>query len=202
MSNTRAPQDVDPLQESMGALARSWTLVLLSGLISVGFGIMLLAWPKSTLTVIALVLGLWLLAAGLFQVVGGFVPDLSGGARAMYFFSGVISLVIGILLVKNIVSDQAGSTAKALSLLSILIGAGWLVNGIARLVGAIASPKLPGRGWSIASGVLGIIAAIIVLAWPLSSLAVLVWVSGIMLLVIGVFEVGGAVVLRSASKKA
>jgi uncharacterized membrane protein HdeD (DUF308 family) len=202
MSYTQLPQDADPLQDSMAAVARSWTLVLISGLFATGFGIALLVWPQSTLTVIALLLGLWLLIAGVFQLLGGFLPDLSGGTRALFFVSGIISLVIGIALVKNIVDDSTGSTERALALLSILIGAGWLVNGISRLVGAIASPKLPGRGWSIASGVLGIIAAIIVLAWPLSSLAVLAWVTGILLLVIGIFEIAGALVLRRAGSKA
>jgi uncharacterized membrane protein HdeD (DUF308 family) len=202
MSNTRAPQDVDPLQESVASVAGSWAVLLVSGLLSIGFAIALLAWPKSTVTVIAFLLGIWLLISGLFQVLGGFTPHLSGGTRALYFFSGVVSLVIGVLLVKNIVSDEAGTTAKALALLSILIGAGWLVNGIARLVAAIGSPGLPGRGWAMASGVISIIAAIVVLAWPLGSLAVLVVVSGIMLMVIGIVEVIGALVLRRQLAKA
>lgn len=202
MSYTNLPQDADPLQDSMAAVARSWTIVLISGLFSTGFGLALLVWPKSTLTVIALLLGLWLLIAGLFQLLGGFLPDLRGGTRALFFVSGIVSLVIGIALVKNIVSDSTGSTARAFALLSILIGAGWLVNGITRLIAAIASPKLPGRGWSIASGVIGIIAAIIVLAWPLSSLAVLAWVTGILLLVIGIFEIAGALLLRRSAAKA
>ena len=42
MSYTNLPQDADPLQDSMAAVARSWTLVLISGLFATGFGIALL----------------------------------------------------------------------------------------------------------------------------------------------------------------
>ncbi|CAB4782250.1 unannotated protein [freshwater metagenome] len=57
---------------------------------------------------------------------------------------------------------------------------------------------MPGRGFTIFSGVITIIAAIVVLASPLSSLAVLVWITGIWLIVLGVLEVvAGLFIKRS-----
>ncbi|MSY33398.1 MAG: HdeD family acid-resistance protein, partial [Actinobacteria bacterium] len=69
---------------------------------------------------------------------------------------------------------------------------------LSRLFACIANPGMPGRGFTIFSGVITIIAAIVVLASPLSSLAVLVWITGIWLIVLGVLEVvAGLFIKRS-----
>jgi uncharacterized membrane protein HdeD (DUF308 family) len=178
-------------------LARSWGLVLVWGLLTIGFGIALLVWPDSTLTVIALLLGIWLLIAGVLQLVAAFAPGLGGAVRTLFIISALLSLVIGVILVKNIVSSDL-SSERSLALMSLLIGAAWLINGVGDLFSGLTHRDLEGRGWTIFSGVVGIIAAIIVLAWPLKSLAVLAAVGGILLIVIGVVRVGAAFALRSA----
>lgn len=186
----------DPLQASLSAVARSWGLVLLSGLITIGFGLALLAWPAETLLVVAALMGIWLIITGFLGLIGAFSPDVSGGTRALFGVTGILSLVIGVALVKNVVGTETSQT-RALAFLSLLIGLGWLINGIGELFGAVSSPELAGRGWAIFLGLLGIAAGIVVLAWPLESLAVLATLAGILLLITGIARLVAAFWLRS-----
>ena len=198
MSNETATSGTDSVSASVSAVGGSKGLVIVSGLISIIFGALLLNHPQGVLSTITFLVGLWLLIAGVLQFVAGFGPGLEGGSRAALFLSGVLSLFIGLFLVKHIISDSVGSDAKAWALFAILIGANWLITGMARLFAGIANPGMPGRGFTIFSGVITIIAAIVVLASPLSSLAVLVWITGIWLIVLGVLEVvAGLFIKRS-----
>jgi uncharacterized membrane protein HdeD (DUF308 family) len=200
MSETATTGRPDPLQASLAGVARSWGLVLLAGLITIGFGIALLAWPDETLLVVAALIGIWLISTGVLGLVGAFAPDVSGGTRALFGVTGILSLVIGIALVKNVVGTET-SQARALSFLALLIGLGWLINGIGELFGAISSPEMQGRGWAIFQGLLGIIAGVVVLVWPLNSLAVLATIAGILLLIVGFARVVAAFWLRSQRAK-
>jgi uncharacterized membrane protein HdeD (DUF308 family) len=201
MSDTATTDRPDPLQASLAGVARSWGLVLLAGLITIGFGIALLAWPDETLLVVAALIGVWLIITGVLGLVGAFAPDVSGGTRALFGITGILSLVIGIALVKNVVGSETSQT-RALAFLSLLIGLGWLINGIGELFGAISNPDMPGRGWGIFNGLLGIIAGVIVLAWPLKSLAVLATLAGILLVIVGIARVVAAFWLRGKRSKA
>jgi uncharacterized membrane protein HdeD (DUF308 family) len=193
MSGTTSTFDDDATL--VASLSRSWGLIVAWGVASIAFGAVLLAWPGRTLLVVALLTGIWLIVGGVLGIIGAFGPGLTGGTRALFIVSGVLSLVIGAALVANIVGD-VGDQAKALSLLSLLIGAGWLVSGVGELIGGLSSPGQPGRGWTIASGVVGIIGSIIILAWPLSSLAVIAVIGGIFLIILGVVRVAVGLSLR------
>jgi uncharacterized membrane protein HdeD (DUF308 family) len=57
---------------------------------------------------------------------------------------------------------------------------------------------MPDRGWTVFTGVLSVIAGIIVLVWPGPTLLVLAIVLGIWLLIFGVMEIMAAFRLRRA----
>jgi uncharacterized membrane protein HdeD (DUF308 family) len=60
-----------------------WWTSLLLGVFSVIFGIVVLAWPGLSLRVMAALVGVWLLLAGLFRIVGAFLPGGRGLARSV-----------------------------------------------------------------------------------------------------------------------
>ena len=64
----------------------------------------------------------------------------------------------------------------------------------------IAAKGVPGRGWEIFMGILGILAGLVVLMYPGPSLIVLATVSGIWLIILGIFEIVGAFRLRNAAQ--
>lgn len=65
---------------------------------------------------------------------------------------------------------------------------------------AISDAGVPGRVWQIVSGVIAIIAGIVVIGWPFTSLVTLALVAGIWLIVTGVFEVVSSFAIRRAGK--
>jgi uncharacterized membrane protein HdeD (DUF308 family) len=73
------------------------------------------------------------------------------------------------------------------------IGAGFLLQGVAATVLATEVPALPERGWYAFVGILTVIAGVVTLVWPISSIVVLAITAGSWLVVIGVTEVGSAV---------
>ena len=75
---------------------------------------------------------------------------------------GVAVLVLGLLLVFN-----PGST---LITIMIFLGAYWFVDGIFTIINSLKGGKtMEGWGWGIFSGVLGIIAGLVVFAHPLAT---------------------------------
>ena len=59
--------------------------------------------------------------------------------------------------------------------------------------------RVPGRGLSLLSGVLGIIAGLVLLVWPAISILTLAVLAGIWLVVLGVTQLTVAVQLRRAT---
>jgi uncharacterized membrane protein HdeD (DUF308 family) len=183
---------VDPMQKYLG---RSWGLVLAFALATIALGVIIMVWPSETVVVLAVLTGLYLIISGIFQLVASFTADGAGtGLRVFGAIAGTLSILLGIFAFRDI--------AHAVTILALLIGFGWILRGIAEIVEGIADKGMPGRGWVITMGVLGVIAGIVVLAWPINSLSVLVWLVGISLVVLGLFEVAGAFALRKITKEA
>jgi uncharacterized membrane protein HdeD (DUF308 family) len=180
--------------EVTGQLGRHWGWVLGFGVITVAAGIAVIAWPAETLLVIAVLFGIQLVAFGLYRLISAFASSfLSGGMRALYAVLGLLSLIVGLWAIRH-----AGLT---LVMLAALLGIFWIVNGVMEVfVAASEGREMPGRIWTIAMGVLSVIAGIIVLAEPGISLLTLAIVLGVWLLVRGVMEVVAAFQLRSAAR--
>ncbi len=75
------------------------------------------------------------------------------------------------------------------------------VAGVTATVLAISFKELPERGWYIFGGVLTMIAGVVMLAWPISSIVVLSIIAGVWLVVIGTTEIVWAVNVRREAKK-
>lgn len=183
---------VDPTQKYLG---RTWGLVLALALATLAFGVVLLVWPKETVVVVAVLTGLYLIVSGVFQLVASFTASEAGtGLRVFGAISGALSILLGLLAFRGIF--------QAVTILALLIGFGWLLRGISEIVEGIADKDMEGRGWVITIGVIGVLAGIVILVWPIETLSVLVWVTGIWLVVLGLFEVAGAFMLRKAASAA
>ena len=179
---------------SSGPLAgHLWKSVLLTGILSVILGAMVLKWPGQTILLVAIFFGAYLLVTGISQVFHAFTLHISGGGRALLFISGAASLVLAVLCFKSI--------GNSVLLLAIWIGIGFIFRGVAEAASAISDPETPGRGWQIFLGIITLIAGTIVMASPIASLATLTLVTGIWLIVIGVFEIVAAFGIRKAGNE-
>ena len=181
--------------DMLGRVGRHWGWVLFFGVITVVLGILALAWPGHTLIAIAVVFGVQLVVMGVFRFVASFAyPDLSGGTRVLYALLGVLSLIIGLYALRHVLITIVA--------LALLLGIFWVVNGTTELFTAISQRELPNRGWNIFSGVLGIIAGIILLVYPAISVLALAIVVSVWLIVYGMMLVSVAVQMRSVARSA
>lgn len=170
-----------------------WKSVLVTGILSVILGVMVLRWPGATIVTAAIFFGAYLLVTGFSQVFHAFTLHISGGGRALLFISGAASLVLAVLAFRHL--------GDAIWLLAIWVGIGFIFRGVAEAASAISDHDTPGRGWQIALGIVTLIAGVIVLAYPISSLGTLTMVVGIWLIIIGVMEVIASLQIRKAGNQ-
>ena len=86
--------------------------------------------------------------------------------------------------------------------LGLLLGIYWIVDGFTAVFAAVDHPGLPGRGWNIFSGLLGVIAGLMLLAWPSLSLLTLSFLAGLWLIMLGAMQLGLARDLRTLTRAA
>lgn len=185
----QGPADVD---SGLAAIGKHWGIVLFLGITSLVVGIIALVWPAATVVVIAILLAIWLIVSGIFEIIRGFGHGLSGGLRALLFITGVLSVILGVIAFR--------SMFQAVEILAIFVGIAFLFRGFGALF--VAAEQKDGRGWNIFGGIVMLIGGLVVLAWPGISLVTLAWVAGIWLIVGGIFEIIAAFRLRSAAKAA
>ncbi len=109
---------------------------------------------------------------------------VSGSLHAHWKFfmgEGVVLVLLGLMA---IILPQVASIAVA-----FLIGWLLLLSGVVGLWGTFATRRGPGFGWSLASAVAGIVAGIVLLAWPLSGVVTLTLVLSAFLCVEGVVSI-------------
>jgi uncharacterized membrane protein HdeD (DUF308 family) len=170
----------------------AWRLIAVTGVAAVVLGVLVLVWPGETLVVVGAFFGIYLLLSGVFQVAGVFGHHVPGSMRALGLVSGALSILLGLICFRG--------PLESILLLAIWIGFGWLLRGITQIVVALSDDGMPARGWQIAFGVLGVIAGIVLITSPISSIATLAVLAGIWLVVLGVVEVVHAIRLRTTMR--
>lgn len=150
----------------MGLASQAFPVVLAIALGMLAIGVILLVWPRATLTVVAILLGAALVIGGIFRLVEGFTAhQASGATRAGDVIIGVVAIVAGLFCLRN--HDET------IFLLAFLLGAFWIVHGVADLAVAATAGPVPGRGFRAIAGLFSIAAGTVVLFWPGISLVLL-----------------------------
>ena len=201
--DTAGPEDTVASRGAAGAgriagagLARQvWPTVLGAAAAMIAIGILLLAWPRATLAIVAVLIGAALVVAGLFRLADGIMTrGESGGMRAADVVVGLLAIAAGLLCLRH----------QALTLLALALVAGvfWIIHGVSDLVLTVSATALPGRGLRAVGGFASIVAGLAILFWPGLSLIVLLTVLGVWLLVYGCVLAGLAFRLRSHARQA
>ncbi|MFI1200060.1 HdeD family acid-resistance protein (plasmid) [Streptomyces sp. BHT-5-2] len=178
-----------PANETLGALANlGWQALITIGLASIALGVVVLAWPHGTLRVVGVAFGVYLLVSGVFQLAAAFGAHVPGHLRALHFITGAVSVLLGLISFRG--------TLQSIFLLALWIGFSWLLRGIMMTAAAGSAPAIPARGWQMFLGVITLLAGVVLIVSPFSSIAVLTLVAGIMAIVLGVVEVFHAIRLR------
>ncbi|MFI9587361.1 HdeD family acid-resistance protein [Streptomyces sp. NPDC052236] len=175
----------------LARLGRSWTWLLGSAVATLVPGVLVLVWPEATLHVLAVLIGLYLLATGAFRFVDVFARE--GPERLPGLLLAVLYVLAGVLCLRN--------PLQTITALSLIVGVVWLGSGILTLYTAIAAENLPHRGVVLGAAVLGIVAGIVVLALPAESARALTRLLGLWLVLLGLAETVVALAWRAALRK-
>ena len=170
-------QRTDP-QVLAQRLGGAWGWILFFGIMTVLAGIVTVVWPGKTVLVVAVLFAVQILVGGIFNLMRA-VADSgeSGGYRVLLAVLGVFSIIVGVLCLQDI--------AQTTAVLILLLGAYWIVHGVIEALVAIADSSTPHRGLQIAAGVIGAIAGIVVLSYPIESISTLAVILGVWLLMYG-----------------
>ncbi len=169
--------------EALAAVGRSWWLLLAVGVLTVLLGAACLIWTSATVTVLAVLFGIYLLVSGIFQLAQSFSRTAH---RALLAIGGILSIILAVWMFKAVHNDNEAE------LLALFIGLAWLFRGLTELVVGLQSKGADGRGWLITGGLLLIVGAIVIFVWPGLAIGAIVVITGIMLIVLGVSEIVGA----------
>src|SRR5215207_6695383 len=159
--------------------ALPWGLVLVEGIVLALLGLILLVAPGASLVFLVWLLGIYLLIAGIFRIIGIFLDASSWGWKLA---AGILCLIAGLVVLSN----PLWSTTLASTGLVILVGFLAVLHGAAGLIVAFQ-----GGGWGMGVlSVLGILLGLILVINPLIGVAALTFILAIFMLIGG----GGAVV--------
>ena len=84
--------NVDVMETEEGALkaiSKTWGVLLFLGLLSIVIGIVIMAWPGKTVVVVAVILAVWLVVSGIFEIVRGFGR---GQGQGVFYDLGAMDL--------------------------------------------------------------------------------------------------------------
>ncbi|PII17535.1 hypothetical protein CR920_17825 [Stenotrophomonas indicatrix] len=177
-----------PLSPLLSAVGRSWWILLLYGLVALGFGIIAIGWPMSAAIALAWTLGVMAIVEGVISLLA-LITGGSGASRGWLLLYVVASLGFGILAVINPLATA--------SVLVLFLAAWLLVAGIYRIVFAIrVRRQIQGEWLLILSGVLAIVLGLLFVANPYAGVAVTTLWIGIGSLLYGVLQVLVAFKLR------
>ena len=171
-----------------GMLAATWQATLFLGVATLILGLIVSFHPTGSLNVIAVLLGILMILSGLFHLIRVFDPREPH--RVWLGIAGLLFIVIGVVLIRHLHLTR--------SLIGLIIGITWIVQGLTALIGGISGGVREGRAWWIFFGVVSLIAGIVVAVSPESSLNFLAVLVGIWFVVMGIFEIIGGLLLRRA----
>lgn len=155
----------------------------ISGLLALIVGILVLVWPGRTAVVVAAIIAIYAIVVGLvYASMGIFSKTMRTWPRVGHIVLGLVFVVAGIVAFLNLTL----ATELLAVLVSVLVGIMWIVEGIVALTAlGDASSKV----WSVLFAILSIIAGIVLLFSPLWGAAVLWWLLGISLVVLGIINI-------------
>lgn len=158
------------LRDSVQNLFRKYSIwYLAQGALMVLAGIFAIAFPALSSFAVVGVLGWLLIFAGLLQGTG-LIGSRSSQAFPLHIVSSVLFVIVGIIFLRN--------PADNLMTLSVLLLVLLMVQGISRIVFALTIRPLTHWIWVLASGIVEIVIAIIILVgMPITAL----WLIGVLL---------------------
>jgi|GEM_PF-1918754 len=168
----------------------AWVWLAVGGVVTLALGLVSLLAPGATLTVLAVVLSLWLMATGLGRVA------LAVAVRTWPTGRRVLQGVLGVALAVGGLAGLLG-VWNSLTLVTLVVAIGFLVAGAADLAMAATGPRGLGRLATGSLGVLHLVVGLVFLLLPDVGLTVLALLVGVVLIGLGLVQLGASALVRA-----
>ncbi|MET0839074.1 MAG: DUF308 domain-containing protein [Marmoricola sp.] len=167
-----------------------WTVLLSRGLIGIAFGVLAMAWPEETVTVVVVLWGCWALVDGIAMLLA--VRVVPGRApKVVAALAGAVALLIAFFAIAR--------PGVAAATITWFIGVWLVVRGVLEIVEAFSTDVPSGRWALVAGGLLDGLIGVLFMANPGSAILGIAWVLGLLALLWGCAAVGMAFFVRKAA---
>jgi uncharacterized membrane protein HdeD (DUF308 family) len=157
----------------------NWKWMIVRGVVSVIFGIIVVLYPFVAATALALFLGAYIFADGVFAIVSLFTSRAARAHFWSFLIEGIAGIAAGILIFFLPEITLYG--------LVILVSVWAFFTGIFEIISAIKLRKIiEGEILMIVSGLLSIVFAILVFLNPFAGIVVLIYLTGIYAVMFGI----------------
>jgi uncharacterized membrane protein HdeD (DUF308 family) len=163
-----------------------WWLLLLTGLISIGLGVVVLTNPSRSLKALCVLVGIYLLVAGVVTIVK---TARDRDREAVGILLGIVALIAGVVVIRH----PSGSLVAV----SLAIGLFFIIDGALDLAYAIIGPR---RLLHLVRGGLLLAAGVVIVSSPHISVKTLAILTGIALCLNGLFQISEGFLLRSLGR--
>lgn len=141
-------------------------------------GVIGLLFPAATMLTVVILFGIYLIASGLFRITAAFVANnLDSPMRWVTGLLGLLVVIAGILCLSN--------PFQSLGALALVIGIGWILEGIVDLVGGVRGTIHP-RWFGWLSGIVSIAAGVAMFVLPAAGLLSLVAIGAILMIAVSI----------------
>jgi uncharacterized membrane protein HdeD (DUF308 family) len=169
-------------------------LRLVLGAVCLILGVVALVWPNLSLVVLAVILGLQIVVAGVAQILLGLrLRTGPSWVRPVIIVLGGLVAVAGVIVMVR--------PGPALVVLVWFVAGAWLVEGVSEIVAGLRTGRSGGeRIMTIAFGITSVIAALILFVFPGPTLILLSRITGVVLVVLGILALAGAILARRSTQ--
>jgi uncharacterized membrane protein HdeD (DUF308 family) len=168
-----------------------WWILLLHGLFALSAGVLLLVWPDRTLTVVAIVAGVYLLAFGVLKMIDAVArPRLLTMERVIPATLGLLAVGAGTIVIAR----------PENSVLAVALAAGIYLIVAGLMTGVVAIRDRASRTVNGLGALLNLTAGIVVVAWPDVTVTAIAVVLGISLVLRGAVEIVASIALARSRR--
>jgi uncharacterized membrane protein HdeD (DUF308 family) len=160
-------------------LKNIWWLLLLRGIVFLLFGIIAIGWPLMTFITLTYIFALYIIFSGIFNLIHGIMGTHHGHR---YWF---LTIIVGIFEI-GVGAYAFNNPLINIAALTLLIGFTFIIRGVFETIAAFDDIYGNTHKTLLAiGGVLGIIAGIIILKYPIAGGLAFTWVLGVYALIVG-----------------
>jgi uncharacterized membrane protein HdeD (DUF308 family) len=178
-----------PLRELAEQIRHLWWIPLLTGLVSIGLGLAILA-TDWTVHALAVITGLVFIIRG---IALAFSPAYAGRTSGEQIAAGIAGVIAGVVLV--------AWPGPSLLILAFFTGAWLAVSGSFHIVTSVSRRhELPHWGFTVTAGVIELLLGIWAMRRPEATLALLITIIGLWAVLTGVIYCALAFEIRNATR--